>query len=160
MERYKTIFQSKITLEVFWWVFTLVVILLVLTPIFRDAPDFPFIMENAIAIVVFITLSRYIFLLNLTFLTRHLILKIVLGIACIPLVFYLVSNINQFQTYLDEEGVLGFMGHLSPSKIEALEKYLRHEFVLFGVGSVVAATIMPFRLIIAVWRQFNRKEKL
>jgi hypothetical protein len=151
---------SKGFLEVLWWIFTAVCSALILLPLWREVPNYPFLVINILAILVFITFTRYIFLLNYTFLTKYLILKVVLSLACIPLIFYLVNNINHFQTYLDEQGVLGFMGHLPPERIDALDKYMRAEFLLFGVGSVIASTMLPFRLLASVWRQYNKKRRV
>jgi hypothetical protein len=83
-------------------------------------------------------------------------LKIVLSLACVPWIFYLVSNINYFQTYLDEQGVLSFMAHLDPEDIDRLSQYIHSELLLFSVGSVIVSALLPFRLIQSVWRQYNK----
>jgi hypothetical protein len=148
--------NRKWVLESLWWIITFVLLVLVLLPIFREVPDYPFYLINTISILVFITFSRYIFLLKHTFLAHQKALKVILSILCIPLVFYLVSNINEFQTYMDERGVLDFMSHLHPIRVDALDTYIRSQSLLFGVGSVIAAVLLPFRLVISVWRNRNK----
>jgi len=37
----------------------------------------------------------------------------------------------------------------------AISKYIKNEVLLFGVGAVVAAIILPLRLLISVWKDFN-----
>ncbi len=150
-------FKKLWFLELIWWVFTFLVCAIILLPLLREIPEYPFLLINVVSILVFITFTRYIFFLNLTFLKRFMVLKIILSFASIPLIFYLVSNINYFQTFLDENGVLPFMGHLSPERIDVLEQYMRNEFILFGVGSVIVSVILPFRLLLSVWRQYNQK---
>jgi hypothetical protein len=152
--------RSKWFLELVWWIFTGVVCLIVLLPLTQALPDYPFLTINLVSIITFITFTRYIFLLNLTFLTRHMILKIILSLACVPWIFYLVSNINYFQTYLDEQGVLSFMGHLSPEAIDSLTRYMHSQLLLFSVGSVIVSTLLPFRLLASVWRQYNKKNRM
>jgi hypothetical protein len=83
-----------------------------------------------------------------------------LVLLSVPLIFNLVNNINHFQTYLDEQGILSFMGHLHPSRIDSLEKYVRTQMLLFGVGSVISAVILPVRLTMSVWRVRNKKDKV
>lgn len=150
-------FKKLWFLELIWWVFTFLVCAIIMLPLLREIPEYPFLLSNIVSILVFITFTRYIFLLNLTFLKRFMVLKIILSFASIPLIFYLVSNVNLFQTFLDENGVLPFMGHLSPERIDVLEQYMRNEFILFGVGSVIVSVILPFRLLLSVWRQYNQK---
>jgi len=39
--------------------------------------------------------------------------------------------------------------------MNAMREYVYNEFLLFGVGSLVATVILPFRLVISVWRSRN-----
>jgi hypothetical protein len=151
--------RSKLSLELMWWLFTAVVCLLIMLPIWQSIPNYPFLTINLVAIITFITFTRYIFLLHLTFLSGLMWLKIILSLASIPWIFYLVSNINYFQTYLDEYGVLSFMEHLNPQSIDTLSRYIHSELLLFSVGSVIVSTLLPFRLIQSVWRQYNQKRE-
>jgi hypothetical protein len=148
--------NNKWVLEALWWLITVVLVTLVLLPIVREIPEYPFFLINIVSIVVFVTFSRYIFLLKYTFLAQQQMLKVALALFCIPLVFYLISNINAFQTYMDERGVLDFMSHLHPMRIDSLDIYIRSQSLLFGVGSVIAAVLLPFRLVISVWRNRNK----
>ena len=41
-----------------------------------------------------------------------------------------------------------------------LLNYMRREYVFFGVGSVIAAVVLPFRMLISFWRVYNKSEKV
>lgn len=148
--------KNTLLVESLWWLFTALIVAVVLYPIYREIPAYPFWWINIIAIVVFITATRYIFLLKFTPIARWQVVKAVLVLLCVPLIFNLVNNVNFFQTYLDEQGILSFMGHLSPDRIDELDKYIRAQMVLFGVGSIIASVILAFRLIISIWRFRNK----
>ena len=142
--------------EALWWIFTFLLVLVILFPLYNEVLDYPFYTINTIAIISFITTTRYIFFLKHTPIADWQIGKAVIIIACIPLVFNLVNNINYFQTYLDEQGILSIMGDLHPSRIDALDRYMRNQMILFGVGGVISSVILPIRLIISVWRLRNK----
>jgi len=148
--------RNTLIFEAVWWFFTLVLALVVLFPIYREVPNYPFWWINIIAIVVFVTATRYIFLLKYTPIAHYQVMKGILVILAVPLIFNLVNNINFFQTYLDEQGILSVMGHLPPMRVDALEKYMRTQMILFGVGSVIASVVLPIRLIMSIWRVRNK----
>ncbi len=148
--------SAKLRLEILWWILTTIVVIGILFPILQEVDQYPFLMLNVVFIVVFITFSRYIFLLKHTFLARQQKLKVGLVFLCIPLILYLINGINFFQTFLDEQGVESVLGAVSFEKQSSLAGYIRNEMIFFGVGSLIAAIIMPFRLVLSVWRLRNR----
>ena len=104
--------NKLIQLELVFWLFTIVVIVAVLIPIYSNIPNYPFWLTNIVFILAAITITRYLFLLKFTFLAKRQILKVGVIFLSIPLLFYLVQELNLFQTYLDEEGIEGIVGHL------------------------------------------------
>jgi dipeptide/tripeptide permease len=143
-------------LELFWWLITGLVLAAVLLPIYFNIGNFPFYRLNIVVIICFITLGRYIFLLPYTFIARREVWKIVIVFLCIPLVFYLVQELNYFQTFIDERGVESLVGKRPADKQMQWVYFIQNEILLFGVGAVIATVIMPFRLILSVWRGRNR----
>jgi len=143
-------------LELIWWVVTAVIAVAVVLPITSNIYNFPFLLTNIIFVILFITFTRYIFLLKHTFLAKKQILKAIIGVLCIPILFYLVNEINFFQTFLDEEGFDVFMKHLSLEKKDSMHRYIRSEILLFGVGSIIVTLLLPIRMLISVWRFRNR----
>lgn len=143
-------------LELLWWLLTVLVVAGLLYPILRDIKDYPFLVLNIVFIVIAITFTRYIFLLKHTFIAKRQWVKVVFVFLCIPIILYLINGINYFQTFLDEKGIESFMSGIDLEKQYALVTYIRNEMIFFGVGSLIAAIIMPFRLLISVWRLHNR----
>ncbi|MEQ8707238.1 MAG: hypothetical protein RIC19_25120 [Phaeodactylibacter sp.] len=147
---------QKVQLELYFWIFTVLVTSAVMLPILTSVPGYPFTFVNIVYVVVAITLTRYIFLLKHTFLARRQNLKVVVVFLCIPLVFYLVQNLNYFQTFLDEEGPEAIIGKLAYTEQQNLLTYIRSELLLFGVMSIISSVLLPLRLILSVWRTRNR----
>lgn len=144
--------------ELLWWIFTMAAALAVVMPIYFWAPTFPFFRDNVIFVVVFITLTRYIFFLEHSFWARRQVLKVAMIFVSVPLVFMLVQQLNTFQTFLDENGPEAVVGQMSLADTTNMIGYVRGEVLLFSVGSIVAAVIFPFRLIVSVWRVINEKK--
>lgn len=148
--------QKTRQLEVFWWLFTASIAFLVVLPILLNVKGFPFLWSNIAFIVAFITLTRYIFLLKYTWLARREVFKVIFFFLCIPILFFTIQEVNLFQTYLDENGVEALVGQQFPyTKRAALGKYVHSEMLLFGIGTILAGVIFPFRLLISVWRGRN-----
>ena len=150
----------QIRLEIIWWIFTLVLVLGVLLPIWLNAPNFPFFIPNIIFIVGFVTLARYTFLLKHTFLARLQYIKLITMFLMIPLIFYLVSEIHDFQTYIDEKGWVAIFGAFDPGTMKPFASYIHTEYLLFGVGSITAAVVLVGRLIVSIWRVHNLATKV
>ena len=143
-------------LELVWWLFTAIIVAAILYPILSRLPDYPFLILNILFIAIFITISRYIFLLKYTFFAFLQRFKVVLAFLCIPLLFFLVQEITNFQTYIDENGVDALVGNLPYGQRDGMINYIRNEMLLFGVGSAIGTVIFFFRLILSVWRVRNR----
>lgn len=154
-------FALKIQLEIIWWLVTAVIAFLVVRPMLDKFVDYEFLYSNVLFVVVFITYARYIFLLKFTFLSHVRIVKLLLIFASIPLVFHLVNEISAFQNFLDNEGLVSFNRYFEPGitfeERKSLLTYLRQEMIFFGVASVIAAVIMPFRMLVSIWRVYNKK---
>lgn len=140
--------------ESLWWAFTLLLAALVLAPIYTQLPDFPFFLPNLVYIVVAITLTRYLFLLRISWLRDLLTLQGFLSLALVPLIFWMVENFNAFVIFFDEEGPDVLIRQFAPGTGEVLNNYLRTEFRFFGIWAIVASVLMPFRLIYNGWARY------
>jgi len=143
-------------LELIWWVITFIVVYAVLYPIHQKVFGYPFLSSNIVFVIVFLTITRYIFQLKHTFIGKIQWAKMILMVLCIPLVAYLISQVNFFQAYLDENGYESFLGHLPGEEQLNLGKYIRTEMIFFGVGALIASVLFFFRLIMSIWRTHNR----
>ncbi len=148
--------KQLLQIELLWWLITIVVVAAVMLPIFTRAEDYPFYEINVLYIVTFITLSRYIFLLPFTFLAHRQVWKAILVFLCVPLIFYLVQELNFFQTFLDEYGPKAVVGDLPYRRLNGMINYVRNEMLLFGMGAIISAVVLPFRLLLSIWRNRNR----
>jgi len=143
-------------LELIWWIFTLILIVGVLYPILTKLSNYPFLMINIIFILVFVTFTRYVFLLKHTFIAKKQVLKIILIILCLPVILYVINGINGFQTFIDEQGISTIVGELPYEQQESMMSYIRSLLVFFGVGAVIATVAFAIRLLISVWQYRNR----
>ncbi|MBK8563234.1 MAG: hypothetical protein IPN76_07780 [Saprospiraceae bacterium] len=141
--------------ELFWWITTLVVLVAVLWPIYSINVRFPFLIPNAVFILVFMTFTRYIFLLKQTPIRYAQWAKVVVFLACIPLVVYLVQEIHAFQVFADETGIQSLFQRLSDIEQSRMVEFTKTEMTFFGVGSIIATVLMPFRMLISFWRTHN-----
>lgn len=149
--------MSRTTLlELVFWIFTALAALVVMLPIITEVEGYPFWFINIIYIVTAITATRYIFLLQHTFLARRQPLKVALVFLCIPFVFYLIQELNHFQTFIGEEGMDALVGSLPYRRRNNMADYIRSEMLFFSVGSIISSVILPFRLLSSYWRTRNR----
>lgn len=145
-----------LNLELLWWIITLIVLVIVLLPIYTTADFYPFYKYNILFVIVFITLTRYIFFLKHTFLAHRMYLKAAVGFVFIPFTFYLIKGLQEFQVYNDEIGLQEFYSTLDFAKQKMMMKYNRAEYFLFGTGSVITAILFPMRMILSIWRNYNK----
>jgi hypothetical protein len=148
--------KKTLELELYWWLSAGLIGILVIAPILLNTTTFPFSLSNVLYVVAFLTLTRYIFLLRYTWFARKEVIKIVMVFLCIPVAFLAIQELNLFQTFLDENGTEALVGNGLPlKKRESLGKYIHSEILLFGVGTIVSSVILPFRLILSIWRGRN-----
>jgi len=154
----------KLQLEIIWWIVTAIVTFMVVYPILNNMVKYSFLYDNIISIVVFITYTRYTFLLKHTFLAHWQAAKFVIIFASIPLVFKLIEWIFNFQSFLQTEGLQSFTEHfklgINYNTQQTLLTYMRREFLFFGVGSVIVGVLFPVRLLISFWRVYNKSGRV
>ena len=139
-----------------WLGIIVLLCLMVYFPIRTNHIQFPFLAINMIYIAVFVFFTRLIFLLKFSFLAKALVVKLIIIFISIPIIVLLIDGISEFLAFLDEDGLHDVMGHLKMNAQNSLIRFIKSEFIFFGVGSVITAIILPFRLIISIWRVVNR----
>jgi len=151
--------KQKLTIqfELLFWLFTLILIAAFSYPIYKTGASFPFYAMLALFITAFITLTRYIFLMKFTFLAYNMWVKAALIAISVPFIFFLINQLNTFQTFIDEEGLDQYFRFMPLVERIDLQKYIRAVMIFFGTGSIIAAIVFPFRLMISIWRNFNRE---
>lgn len=154
--RMQKLLRHKLIVELIWWFLTLILILLVLFPIWMNAPRFPFYFENSILIAAFVTFTRYIFLLPITLIARQKWIKVFVILFSAILFFVMTTALSDFHNFLDEEGLQTLVNTLNVNAQTRLINYMKGEMIFFGVGAIIAGIILPFRMIISLWRIRNR----
>lgn len=148
--------NKKIQLELIWWTLTVVVIVLVMFPIWSEVgSDFRYNNSNIMAIFIFMVYTRLIFVLRHTYISNNALMKIIFVILSIPLFVYFMDRINAFQTFVDENGDTALLPTYD-SSVASLTKYIRYEYLFFSVAAIMTVAMMPFRMIISLWRTRNR----
>jgi hypothetical protein len=147
--------SQTIRLEFLWWLLTGLATTLILLPIAIYTKNYPFWVSNVLFIITFLTFTRYLFLLPVTFFAHLQVFKVVLLFLCIPIFVFSIRELNNFQIFVDYNDTEDLIGLMSYKTMSAMREYVYNEFLLFGVGSLVATVILPFRLVISVWRSRN-----
>lgn len=142
-------------LELVWWAFTALLAFGVLFPIWQSVVDYPFWAANIIFIISAVTLTRYIFLTKFTFLGDRTYLKAALILISAPIVFYLINNLVDFRTHMDEIGLEASLINLIGDDKESMYNYIETEMLFFGVTSVVAMIVFPLKMLKSIWRNLN-----
>jgi hypothetical protein len=130
----------------------------VMFPIWRDFPSFPFQLTNIAFIICFITFTRYAFLLKHTFIAETLYPKVGFILATMIIVGTLLTQMQTFNIWIDSGGTENVAKSLSESKRMSLLEYIKSEYLLFAVGGIIAAVVLAGRLLISIWRLRNRNK--
>jgi hypothetical protein len=147
--------QLLIGLELLGWLFTAFVVWCILYPIHQSLHVWMFEKWNVMYIIVLITLVRYLFFLPHTFLAKQQVLKFVIFILLIPVTFFLAQGLNGFMTTIEKQTWDDITGHLPLEQRRTMESYLWNEMLFFAAGSVIAAPVLAFRLLVSIWRTHN-----
>lgn len=146
----------KLWLEMIWLVLTAILVVAVLYPIHKAMYVWPFQGWNIAFVIILFTLSRYIFLLQHTFLASQQEIKVALLLLMFPLTFVMVNGVNFFMVFIEENTWDPLTGHLPPANKRAIEEYIWTEMLFFGVGSCIASPAFAIRLMISIWKTRNR----
>ena len=145
----------RLWLELIWLAVTAVVAFAVLWPIQKATANYPFFWLNIVFIATSLNLLRYIFQIKHTFLAKMQGLKIALTILLLPVIFFLISYLNDFMGWIQANEFSAISGHLPDTERTWLNQYIWGEMLFFGIASVLAAATFWVRVIISLWRTHN-----
>ncbi len=135
------------TIELLWWLVTIVVTLLILLPIFNADIPFPWMYYNAGFIIGAITLIRYIFFFHLHPLAQSKLFKVFL-IFLVPLIFFaIIEGLHSFIEFNDREGLQSLLWHLSVQEQSWFMKYIRIEYLLVGITCFIGGFVLIVKMI-------------
>lgn len=149
--------NAKLKIELLLVAMTVIIVVMVMYPIYEGfGHKYPFYKSNILAILLFTTFTRFIFLLKYTYWSKSVLVKFLLIVACIPLFYYFLDSFYNFTSFDNEVGVFNAtLGNDLVSRIN-YAKYARVEYIFFCVGTLILCVLFPLRMIISVWRVRNR----
>ncbi|MDX1479498.1 MAG: hypothetical protein R3301_17415 [Saprospiraceae bacterium] len=150
----------KVRLELIWWLFTAVLVLAVLSPLLINQVVLPFLWVNVLFVVIFVTFTRYIFLLRHTLWARKMWPKFLVIAVSVVLFFVIVTALGDFNNFVEEVGLQTLVDHLPASRQYNLIRYIQSEAIFFGVGSAIVTVIFPLRMLISIWRTRNTPDRV
>jgi len=149
-------YKTKLYTLFAWIIFTIIFIAVILWQIYSNQVDFKFYFNNIFFIIVSIVFVRYIFLLKHTFIENKIIIKLILMPVAIFVAIYSYMALNDFIDFYQEYGIYAYLQHLPLKKQYSLGDYIFGEYIFFGVLAVISSILLPIRLLISVWRVYNK----
>jgi hypothetical protein len=150
--------KNKLLLELIWWAATFLVAALILYPIWSKVSIFPenINVYNLLNIIITITLTRYIFLLEYTFLAQLQKVKAFMIILCVPLIIFCINSIFTFRAMIDNDGYDVICQGVVVEKVNSLGLYYKNEYIFFGVAALISSVVFGVRMVVSIWRKINR----
>ena len=127
-----------------------------LWPIYSNELDYPFYLNNFVFILTPIFFLRYIFFIKFTFIENTLIPKLLFIPLAIVLIIYSYRGFNEFVNFYNDNGIFYSLEKFDLKKQDFLSTYINRQFIFFAVFSMIVSIIMPFRMLISVWRVYNK----
>jgi len=147
----------KIKAELTFIAITIFITGLIMLPIWNYYGEkYTFYFYNISFIFLFLIAVRYLFILRYTPISHSKLPKLILIFACLPLILYYIDGIYEFNTYLDEVGFVG-ISKGDPNEAMEMAKYTKTQYLFFGVGAMITLVLMPFRMVVSIWRVTNNK---
>lgn len=149
----------KIQMAIISWIMIAVITYVVIQPLFGIFQNPKYIIDTAIFTVIFCAYVRYIFMLPTTFLSHLQKVKIVMIFLCIPLIFYTIQSVNDFESFYGDDGLSSFSNYfvegIDFNKQQEAMTYLKDVLFFFGIGTVIASLVLAIRLLKSYWRVYN-----
>ena len=147
--------RNKIVLEILWWIFTALICLLLFLPFYIYEIDFPYFNYNIFFVIASITITRWIFQLKHSFIAHQLILKFILMFASVVILLQAYKGVNLLNLHNAEYGYYFLFEHLELNVRYRLADYVNWQFFFFGIATIAASIVLPFRLLVSIFRVYN-----
>jgi energy-coupling factor transporter transmembrane protein EcfT len=69
----------------------------------------------------------------------------------IPVVFLLIDQVNFFQNYINDGGLINDLKSLPYKQQEGIQKYIRTEILLLGTAAIVSGILFGIRMLVSVF---------
>jgi hypothetical protein len=154
---FKNVNAKLLAIEGISLLMTAVVVVVVMYPIWTQFPEYKFNGTNIVYIACFLTFARYTFLLRYSFLAQAQNVKIGFILLTLIIILGLVTQIQDFNVWIDAGDPERLMPLVPVSKRDGLLSYIKSEFLFFAVGAIVASVFLSGRLMQSVWRTRNKE---
>lgn len=148
--------RNRWIIEIVWWLLTILVTGLILLKVYESVAGYPFYFYNTLFILVFLTFSRYIFLLNQSPIIYSRKPKMFYFFLSIPLCFIIFEGFYAYQSAIDEYGAEDYFNIRPDADPGSTVSFIHTQMVFFGVASFIAAVVMPVRMVVSIWKTRNR----
>lgn len=148
--------RNRWIIEIIWWLLTLLLTGLILLKVYESVEGYPFYIYNAMFVIVFLTFTRYIFLLNQTPFIYNSKLKLFLFFLSIPLCFIIFEGFYSYQSSVDEYGAESYFIIRPGIDSGRSVRFIHTQMMFFGVASFIASVVMPVRMVVSIWKTKNR----
>jgi len=149
-------FRTKLITSLLWVLFTALLIAIVLWEIYSNNIDYPFYFNNILFIVALMFFVRCIFMIKYSFIENTIFPKLIIMPLGIFMGMYMYMGLNYFIEYYQSNGIYYSVQQFPLEKQYFLGSYIRSEYMFFGIAALVSSIIIPFRMLISVWRVFNK----
>lgn len=148
--------QTKLNLAGLWILAMILLPVISLWPIYSNELDYPFYLNNFVFILTPIFFLRYIFFIKFTFIENTLLPKLLFIPLAIVLIIYSYRGFNEFVNFYNDNGIFYSLEKFDLKKQDFLSTYINRQYIFFAVLSMIVSIIMPFRMLISVWRVYNK----
>jgi hypothetical protein len=153
--------SKKWSFELYSWFFVIVFAALFILPIYYSVGHlYQYYIRNIASIIVFVTLTRYIFLLSFTPFSNAKWFKWLLIFVPIPLILLQIDSIFSFLRFLDEEGTASLFRSSIDMEDYKIGKFIKIQYLFFSIGALITLFAIPIRMIISFWRTINTIDKV
>lgn len=134
---------------------------LFIIPIFiKTGSYYQFYLSNFISILLFLTFTKWIFLLPFTPFSRMKWFKFLFIFLPIPLFLYQIDGLYDFQRYIDEEGTISFLKGSQDLEDYNFGRFMKYQYIFFNVAALVSIALLPIRMIVSFWRTTNTRNQV
>jgi hypothetical protein len=148
---------QKINFELLWWVITAVIATLIILPIYLNIGEsYPFYRDNIILIVIAVTWTRYIFFMKHHWLTLSNYIKAFFMVFSIPTFLFIIGAFYDFQSFYDDGLFDAVLEELPFQNQSNMLLYIRTEMIFFLAFAFICNFMLPFRMLISIWRKINK----
>lgn len=150
--------KIKWRLTLLWLVIALLVALAVVLPVLKPIWGKQILLVNILFVLCTILFARTIIQFKQSLLADNFIVRLIAFILLFPFIFLSIEQINTFQYLVDYDEINNWLAaEVDPNQLRGVRSYFQSEFMLFGVGTVMTAVFLIFRMIGFTWKSLKRQ---